>query len=159
MKGALAPSICGYLFHHCGGHSLWALSAQFACHPVKSILEQSTLTVWVPQLYPTTVPKIKSKPFMKVKHRCRSGYQTAMHSGVSLVQKVHKAILVDSMKLLRKFSAITQPLSDFSRIQINRAASDISTAADVLNTGFTAKSGHILKRIQIKCYPSHRFSG
>ncbi|MBI1923909.1 MotA/TolQ/ExbB proton channel family protein [Candidatus Poribacteria bacterium] len=57
MKSAFAPSILGVLFTVLGV-IFYSLYIRFACSPVKSTLERLTLTVWVPQLYPTTSQKI-----------------------------------------------------------------------------------------------------
>ena len=57
IKGAFAPSIAGVFFTVLGV-ILYGIFLRFACHPVKSTLEQSTLTIWVPQLYPTTSQKL-----------------------------------------------------------------------------------------------------
>ena len=132
MKGALAPSIWGIIFT-VGGVILYSFYLQYACHPVKSVLEQLTLTIWVPQLYPTTSQKLV-QTLQQSESQMRQGFETAAQFSES-VQKVHGNIdeFNDS---LAQASAITQPLSD-SVVQINRAASDIRTAADVLNTGFT----------------------
>lgn len=129
MKGALAPSIWGIIFTIIGV-ILYGMYLQLACHPVKSILERSTLTVWIPQLYPTTSQKSESQR--------QEGFRTAAQFSES-VQKVHGNI-DEFNESLAQASAITQPLSD-SVTQINKAALDISTAADVLNTGFTESLG------------------
>ena len=132
MKGALAPSIGG-IFFTILGVILYGIYLQSACHPVKSTLEQFTLTVWVPQLYPTTSQKLM-QTLQKSESQMQKGFDTAAQFSDS-VQKVHGNI-DDFNESLTQAIAITQPLSD-SVTQINQAASDISTAADVLNTGFT----------------------
>ena len=124
MKGALAPSIWGIIFTIIGV-ILYGIYLQLACHPVKSILERSTLTVWIPKLYPTTSQKSESQ--------MQKGFETAAQFSDS-VKKVHGNI-DEFNESLTQASAITQPLFD-SVTQINKAALDISTAADVLNTGF-----------------------
>lgn len=124
MKGALAPSIFG-IFFTIIGVIFYGAYLQFACHPIKAVLERLTLTLWVPQLYPTTAQKSESQ--------MQEGLRTAAQFSES-VQKVHGNI-DEFNESLAQASAITQPLSD-SVTQINKAALDISTAADVLNTGF-----------------------
>ena len=64
----------------------------------------------------------------------QKGFETAAQFSES-VKKVHGNI-GEFNESLTQAIAITQPLSD-SVTQINKAASDISNAADVLNTGFT----------------------
>ncbi len=132
MKGALAPSIWGIIFTIIGV-ILYGIYLQLACHPVKSILEQSTLTVWVPQLYPTSSQKLV-QTLQQSESQMRQGFETAAQfsEAVGTVQ----SNISEFNESLTQARAITQPLSD-SVTQINKAASDISTAADVLNTGFT----------------------
>ena len=132
IKGAFAPSIWGIIFT-IAGVILYGVYLQIACHPVKSILERLTLTVWVPQLYPTTSQKL-TQTLQQSESQIQKGFETAAQFSES-VKKVHNNI-DEFNESLTQASAITQPLSD-SVTQINRAASDISTAADVLNTGFT----------------------
>ena len=131
MKGALAPSIWGIIFTIVG--VIFFGIYQQACHPVKSTLERLTLTVWVPQLYPTTSQKL-SQTLQQSESQIQKGFETAAQFSES-VKKVHGNI-DEFNESLTQASAITQPLSD-SVLQINKAASDISTAADTLNTGFT----------------------
>ena len=132
IKGAFAPSIWGIIFT-IAGVILYGIYLQIACHPVKSILERLTLTVWVPQLYPTTSQKL-IQTLQQSESQMRKGFETAAQfsESVGTVQ----SNISEFNESLTQASAITQPLSD-SVTQINKAASDISTAADVLNTGFT----------------------
>ena len=132
MKGALAPSIWGIIFTIIGV-ILYGIYLQLACHPVKSILERSTLTLWIPQLYPTTSQKL-IQTLQQSESQMQKGFETAAQFSES-VEKVHDNI-GEFNESLTQVRAITQPLSD-SVVQINKAASDISTAADTLNTGFT----------------------
>ncbi len=53
IKGAFAPSIWGIIFT-ISGVIIYGIFLPIACHPIKSILEQVTLTIWVPNLYPIT---------------------------------------------------------------------------------------------------------
>jgi DNA repair exonuclease SbcCD ATPase subunit len=128
IKGAFAPSIWGIIFT-IAGVILYGVYLQIACHPVKSILERLTLTVWVPQLYPTT-----SQTLQQSESQMRKGFETAAQfsESVGTVQ----SNISEFNKSLTQASAITQPLSD-SATQINKAASYISTAADVLSKDFT----------------------
>ena len=132
IKGAFAPSIWGIIFTIVGV-ILYGFYLQFAYHPVKSVLERLTLTVWVPQLYPTTSQRL-IQTLQQSESQIQKGFETAAQFSES-VEKVHGNI-DEFNESLKQASAITQPLSD-SVTQINRAASDISTAAEVLNTGFT----------------------
>ena len=132
MKGALAPSIWGIIFTIIGV-ILYGIYLQLACHPVKSILERSTLTVWIPQLYPTTSQKL-IQTLQQSESQMQKGFETAAQFSES-VKTVHGNI-DEFNESLTQVRAITQPLSD-SVVQINKAASDISTAADTLNTDFT----------------------
>ena len=132
MKGALAPSICG-IFFTILGVILYGLYLQLACHPVKSVLERLTLTVWVPQLYPTTSQKL-IQTLQQSESQMQKGFETAAQFSES-VKKVHGNI-DEFNESLTHVSDITKPLSA-SVAQINTAALDISTAADVLNTSFT----------------------
>ena len=132
MKGALAPSIWGIIFTIVGV-IFYGFYLQSACHPVKSALERLTLTVWVPELYPTTSQKLV-QTLQQSQSQMRQGFETAAQfsESVGTVQ----SNISEFNESLTQASAITQPLSD-SVTQINKAASDISTAANVLNTGFT----------------------
>ena len=132
IKGAFAPSIWGIIFTIVGV-ILYGIYLQIACHPVKSILERLTLTVWVPQLYPTTSQKL-IQTLQQSESQMRKGFETAAQfsESVGTVQ----SNISEFNESLTQASAITQPLSN-SVAQINKAASDISTAANVLNTGFT----------------------
>lgn len=132
MKGALAPSIGG-IFFTILGVILYGIFLQSACHPVKSSLERMSLTVWVPQLYPTTSQKLM-QTLQKSESQMQKGFDTAAQFSDS-VQKVHGNI-DEFNESLTQAIAITQPLSD-SVTQINKAATEISSAADVLNTDFT----------------------
>ena len=132
MKGALAPSIFGILFTILGV-ILYGAYLQFACHSVKSILERSTLTVWVPQLYPTTSQKLV-QTLQQSESQMRKGFETAAQFSES-VEKINDNI-DEFNENLTQASDLTEPLSN-SVSQINKAASDISTATDTLNTGFT----------------------
>ena len=132
IKGAFAPSIWGIIFTIVGV-ILYGIYLQIACHPVKSILERLTLTVWVPQLYPTTSQKL-IQTLQQSESQMRKGFETAAQfsESVGTVQ----SNISEFNESLTQASAITQPLSN-SVAQINKAASNISTAANVLNTGFT----------------------
>ncbi len=136
MKGALAPSICG-IFFTILGVILYGAYLQFACHPIKAVLERLTLTVWVPQLYPTTSQNL-IQTLQKSEEQMRSGYQTAaqVHELVENVQ----GNISEFNENLKRANVITEPLSD-SATRINKAALDISTAANMLNTGFTESLG------------------
>lgn len=57
LKGAFAPSILGVFFTILGV-IFFALYTQFACTPVRSLLERLTLTVWIPKLVPTTTQRM-----------------------------------------------------------------------------------------------------
>ena len=132
IKGAFAPSIWGIIFT-IAGVILYGIYLQIACHPVKSILERLTLTVWVPQLYPTTSQKL-IQTLQQSESQMRKGFETAAQfsESVGTVQ----SNISEFNESLTQASAITQPLSD-SVTQINKAASYISTAANVLSKGFT----------------------
>ena len=136
MKGALAPSIFG-IFFTILGVILYGAYLQFACHPIKAVLERLTLTVWVPQLYPTTSQNL-IQTLQKSEEQMRSGYQTAaqVHELVENVQ----GNISEFNENLKRANVITEPLSD-SATRINKAALDISTAANMLNTGFTESLG------------------
>ena len=132
IKGAFAPSIAGVFFTVLGVF-LYGIFLRFACHPVKSTLEQSTLTVWVPQLYPTTSQKL-IQTLQESEAQMRSGYETAVRVD-GLVENIQTNV-DEFNKSLTQANAITEPLAE-SGTKINAAASTISTAADELNKGFT----------------------
>ena len=130
IKGAFAPSIWGIIFTILGV-ILYGIYLQFACYPVKSILEQLTLTIWVPQLYPTT-PQTLVQTLQRSESQMQKGFETAAEFNES-VEKVHDNIDKFNENLAQA-STITQPLSN-SVTQISKAAVNISTATDRLNTG------------------------
>ena len=132
IKGAFAPSIVGVFFTVLGV-ILYGIFLRFACHPVKSTLEQSTLTVWVPQLYPTTSQKL-IQTLQESEAQMRSGYETAVRVD-GMVENINTNV-DEFNKSLTQANAITEPLAE-SGTKINAAASSISTAAAELNKGFT----------------------
>ena len=121
MKGALAPSIWGIGFTILGV-IFYNAYLQIACHPVKSTLERLTLTVWVPQLYPTTSQKL-IQTLQQSEAQMRRGYETAAQVG-DLVGTVQDNISEFNQNLSRA-NEITQPLSE--------SVSQINQAAEVLN--------------------------
>ena len=132
IKGAFAPSIAGVFFTVLGV-ILYGIFLRFACHPVKSTLEQSTLTIWVPQLYPTTSQKL-IQTLQESEAQMRSGYETAVRVD-GMVENIQTNV-DEFNRSLTQVNAITEPLAE-SGTEINAAASAISTAAAELNQGFT----------------------
>ena len=132
IKGAFAPSIAGVFFTVLGV-ILYGIFLRFACHPVKSTLEQSTLTIWVPQLYPTTSQKL-IQTLQESEAQMRSGYETAVRVD-GMVENIQTNV-DEFNRSLTQANAITEPLAE-SGTKINAAASAISTAAAELNQGFT----------------------
>ena len=132
IKGAFAPSIAGVFFTVLGV-ILYGIFLRFACHPVKSTLEQSTLTIWVPQLYPTTSQKL-IQTLRESEAQMRSGYETAVRVD-GMVENIQTNVN-EFNRSLTQVNAITEPLAE-SGTEINAAASAISTAAAELNQGFT----------------------
>ena len=132
IKGAFAPSIAGVFFTVLGV-ILYGIFLRFACHPVKSTLEQSTLTIWVPQLYPTTSQKL-IQTLQESEAQMRSGYETAARVD-GMVENIQTNV-DEFNRSLTQVNAITEPLAE-SGTEINAAASAISTAAAELNQGFT----------------------
>ena len=125
MKSAFAPSILGIIFT-IFGVILYNVYLQLICHPVKSILERLTLTVWIPQLYPTTSQKL-IQTLQHSETQMRRGYEAATQVG-ELVGTVQSNIS-DFNENLGRANAITQPLSN--------SVSQINTAANVFNEVFT----------------------
>ena len=132
IKGAFAPSIWGIIFT-ITGVVLYGVYLQIACHPVKSTLERLTLTIWVPQLYPTTSQKL-IQTLQESEMQMRSGYETAVRVD-GLVENIQTNV-DEFNKSLTQANAITEPLAE-SGTKINEAALAISTAAAELNQGFT----------------------
>ena len=132
IKGAFAPSIAGVFFTVLGV-ILYGIFLRFACYPVKSTLEQLTLTVWVPQLYPTTSQKL-IQTLRESEAQMRSGYETAVRVD-GMVENI-QTNADEFNKSITQAKAITEPLAE-SGTKINAAASAISTAAAELNQGFT----------------------
>ena len=109
IKGAFAPSIAGVFFTVLGV-ILYGIFLRFACHPVKSTLEQLTLTIWVPQLYPTTPQKL-------IETLQISLTQPLSESG----EKINEAASAISIAAADLNTGFTKSLNEFS---------------DVLNKGF-----------------------
>ena len=135
MKGAFAPSILG-IFFTILGIIVYNVYLQFACQPVKSTLEQLTLTIWIPQLYPTASQQLT-----------QSGYQTA--SQVSELVATVKSNITDLESNISNFDQslnradeVTQPLS--------HSVSQINTAADVLNEAFAERLHEFLPQFTEK---------
>ena len=124
MKGALAPSIWGIGFT-IFGVIFYGIHVQAVCHPIKSRLERLTLTIWIPQLYPTTSQKL-IHTLQQSEQQMRRGYDTASRVG-ELVETVQDNISEFNQNLSRA-NAITQPLGD--------SASQIHLAASALNENF-----------------------
>ena len=135
MKGALAPSISGIIFTILG-IIVYNVYLQWVCHPVESTLERLTLTVWIPQLYPTPSQRL-IQTLQQSEQQMRSGYQTATRVG-ELVGTVQNNIS-DFNENLSRANAITQPLSE--------SVSQINIAADVLNEAFAKKLGAFLQQL------------
>lgn len=127
IKSAFAPSILGIIFT-IFGVILYNVYLQLICHPVKSILERLTLTIWIPQLYPTTSQKL-IQTLQHSEAQMRRGYEAATKVG-ELVGTVQSNIS-DFNENLGRANAITQPLSN--------SVSQINMAADVFNEVFTEK--------------------
>ena len=127
IKSAFAPSILGIIFT-VFGVIIYNIHLQLVCHPVRSIIERLTLTVWVPQLYPTTSQKL-IQTLQHSETQMRRGYETATQVG-ELVGSVQSNIS-DFNKNLSQANTITQPLSE--------SVSKINSAADVFNEIFTEK--------------------
>ena len=136
MKGAFAPSILGIIFT-VFGVIIYNVHLQLVCHPVESILERLTLTIWVPQLYPTTSQKL-IQTLQQSEQQMRSGYQTATQVG-KLVETVQSNIS-DFNKNLNRANAITQPLSD-SVLQINVAADGLRKFSQEFSENVTRLTG------------------
>ena len=121
MKGAFAPSIWGIIFTILG-IVVYNVYLQVACHPVESILERLTLTIWIPQLYPTTSQKL-IQTLQQSEQQMRSGYRTATQVG-KLVETVQSNVSNFNENLSRA-NTITKPLSE--------SVSQVNVAADVLS--------------------------
>lgn len=124
MKGALAPSIWGIGFT-VFGVIFYGIHVQAVCHPIKSRIERLTLTVWIPQLYPTQSQNL-IHTLQQSEQQMRRGYDTASRVG-DLVKNVQDNISEFNQNLSRA-NTITQPLGD--------SASQINAAANALNESF-----------------------
>ena len=127
MKSAFAPSILG-IFFTIVGVVLYNAYLRFACQPIQSALERLTLTVWIPQLYPTTSQRL-IQTLQQSEEQMRSGYETATRVG-GLVETVQDNISEFNQNLSRA-NNITQPLSN--------SVSQINGAANILNETFVPK--------------------
>ncbi|MBM3234752.1 hypothetical protein FJZ31_00460 [Candidatus Poribacteria bacterium] len=123
LKSAFAPSIWGVLFTVLGV-IFYSIYLRFACSPVKSELERLTLTVWVPQLYPTTSQKM-IETLQQSEQQMRKGFETAIKVN-ELVTSVQSKIS-DFNQNLREANRVTNTLT-VSVSQINQAAGVINEA-------------------------------
>lgn len=57
LKGAFAPSICGVLFTVIG-MGVFTSYLHFVCRPLKDYIDQLTLKVWIPKLFPATSQRL-----------------------------------------------------------------------------------------------------
>lgn len=127
MKSAFAPSIWGVFFTIIG-IIFYSIYIRFICAPTKSMLEQLTITEWVPQLYPTTSQKLLNT-LQKSEEQMVKGYETAS-SVNKLITSVQSGIS-DFDHNLRQANNTLVPLT--------QAVSGINKAADVINKSFTEK--------------------
>ena len=127
MKSAFAPSILG-IFFTIVGVVLYNAYLRFACQSVQSALERLTLTIWIPQLYPTTSQRL-IQTLQQSEEQMRSGYETATRVG-ELVETVQDNIS-DFNQNLSRANNITQPLSN--------SVAQINGAANILNETFVPK--------------------
>jgi len=123
LKSAFAPSIWGVLFTVLGV-IFYSIYLRFACSPVKSELERLTLTVLVPQLYPTTSQKM-IETLQQSEQQMRKGFETAIKVN-ELVTSVQSKIS-DFNQNLREANRVTNTLT-VSVSQINQAAGVINEA-------------------------------
>lgn len=127
MKSVFAPSILGVLFT-VSGVIFYSLYIRFVCSPVKSTLERLTLTVWVPQLYPTTSQKL-IETLQQSEQQMLKGYETA--------SKVNE--LITSVQ--SEISDFNQNLSQANRtiVPLTTSVSQINRAAEVINEAFAQR--------------------
>jgi chromosome segregation ATPase len=123
LKSAFAPSIWGVLFTVLGV-LLYSIYLRFACSPVKSELERLTLTVWAPQLYPTTSQKM-IETLQQSEQQMLKGFETASKVN-ELITSVQSEIS-DFNQNLSRANLMTGPLTT-SVEHINRAAEVINEA-------------------------------
>jgi len=129
MKSAFAPSMWG-IFFTILGVLLYGLYLQVACSPVRSMLERLTVSVWVPQLYPTTSQRL-IETLQQSEQQMRKGFDTATRVN-ELVTTVQDEIS-DFNQNLSRANDIIEPLSQ-STAKLNAAATVINEAfAERLN--------------------------
>ena len=89
IKGAFAPSIMGVLFLRLLGVILYGyLFCNSLVTPSNLSLEQSTLTVWVPQLYPTTSQRL-IQTLQQSESQIQKGFETAAQFDANPSKIVH----------------------------------------------------------------------
>jgi len=127
IKSAFAPSIWGVTFTVIGVF-LYGFYLRFVCSPVKSTLEQMTLTNWVPQLYPTTSQKL-IETLQQSEQQMRQNFEAA--------RKV--AELADSVQT--GIGDFNQNLSQANLVtgSLTAAVSEISQAANLINKTFAKR--------------------
>lgn len=127
IKSAFAPSIWGVTFTVIGVF-IYGFYLRFVCSPVKSVLERLTLTIWVPQLYPTTSQKL-------IETLQQSEYQ--MRQNFEAARKV--AELADSVET--GIGDFNQNLSQANLVagSLTTAVSGINQAAELVNKTFAKR--------------------
>lgn len=127
LKSAFVPSIWGVIFTVIGVF-IHGFYLRFVCSPVKSVLERLTLTIWVPQLYPTTSQKL-------IETLQQSEYQ--MRQNFEAARKV--AELADSVQT--GIGDFNQNLSQANLVagSLTTAVSGINQAAELVNKTFAKR--------------------
>jgi len=127
LKSAFAPSICGVALTVIGV-LIYGFYLRFVCSPVKSILERLTLTIWVPQLYPTTSQKL-IETLQQSEQQMHQSFEAA-RKVAELADSVQTGI-VDFNENLSRANLVTGSLT--------KAVSDINQAADMISIAFATR--------------------
>ncbi|MFA4827831.1 MAG: methyl-accepting chemotaxis protein [Thermodesulfovibrionales bacterium] len=121
IKSAFAPSIWGVTFTVIGV-LIYGAYLRFGCTPIKSTLERLTLTVWLPQLCPTTSQRLIEQSEQHMRKNLE-----AVSKFIELSDSVQSEVSVFNHNL-NQANTVTASLST--------AANEINTAANVFNSGF-----------------------
>lgn len=136
MKSAFAPSILG-IFFTIIGIIIYNAFLQIVCQPIKSTLERLTLTVWIPQLYPTTSQRL-IQTLQESEAQMRSGYETAKRVG-DLVGNIQGNIS-EFDKNLQRANAVTEPLNE-AVTQVKETANTLKVFSDKFTEDVTRITG------------------
>lgn len=129
LKSAFAPSIWGILLT-IFGVILFTCYLQLLCSPVKDILERLTLSVWAPQLFPTTTQRLQETLLLSERQMVRS--LDATKKVADFAESVHK----EGGELKQSLAKANQTLR-----LLNQSVEGIGVFTQAFTKGVTSLTG------------------